>query len=128
MFDDLREITNEIKRRQERIAELRSRLTSMSMPMGEKVQTTPQDQICRCICEIVSLEGELDGIIDNFVSVKEESKRKIFSLENEEWQDILYQHYIEYKPFNEIARNKGVSVGSVKLKSNRAMKKLKTLY
>ena len=125
MFDELRDLNNEIKRKQEQIAEIRSALTSSAMPLGVKVQTSPEDRLSALMCKLIMLENELDGMVDNYADLKRDATQKIFALKNEDWQDIVYAHYIEFKSFNEIARSKGWSKNKVTLKNNRAIKVLR---
>lgn len=125
MFDELRDLNNEIKRKREQIAEIRSALTSSAMPLGVKVQTSPEDRLSALMCKLIMLENELDGMVDNYADLKRDATQKIFALKNEDWQDIVYAHYIEFKSFNEIARSKGWSKNKVTLKNNRAIKVLR---
>lgn len=127
MFEDIRSINKEIRRKQEQLSELRTIVMSMSLPLTEKVQTSPQDRLSNLVCKIIDLENELDCIVDNYADLKDAAKTQIFSLDNEEWQDIVYKHYIEHKSFREIAKEKGTTANSVKLKNNRAIKKLKCI-
>lgn len=125
MFEELREMNLYIRNKQERIDELRSALTSISVSMGERVQTSPHDKMADLTCKIIVMENELDAMIDDFADMKARAKNYIYMVGNEEWQDILYSHYVEFKTFEEIARNKGVSVGSIKQKNHRGLKILK---
>lgn len=125
MYRELREINEEIRRKQEYIAELRAMATSMTMPLSEKVQTSQEDRLSNLMCKIILAENELDSMVDDFADRKRKAKNEIFTLSNEDWQDILYLHYIEFKTFDEIARIKHCSVGAVKLRNNRAKKCLK---
>ncbi len=128
MFDELREMNNEIRKKQERIDELRAMATSMTQPYdGVRVQTSPTDKLSTLMCKIIMLENELDGMIDDYADEKQKAKMRIFQVEREEWQDILYAHYIEQKTFKQIAKHRGVSVSSVKTLNNRAIKSLKSL-
>ena len=125
MFDELREINNEIRRKQEYIAELRAMATSMTLNLSERVQTSPEDRLSNLMCKIVIAENELDAMIDDFADKKFKAKNDIFSLDNEDWQDIVYMHYIEFKSYPEIARIKHQKLGAVQKKSQRAIKTLK---
>lgn len=126
MFDELREMNELISRKQERIDELRSALTSIGISYSsDRVQTSLHDKMSDMMCKIIVMENELDAMIDDFSDMKSRAKRIIFTLSNEEWQDIIYTHYVEFKTFREIAEKKGVSVNSVLLKNNRALKVLK---
>ena len=125
MFEGLREMNNLIRKKQERIDELRAELTSMSIPLGEKVQSSPTDKMANLMCKIIVMENELDGMIDSYADMKCHAKSRIFTLDNEEWQDILYSHYVEFQPWGEIADRKNSNVKAIIQKKKRAMKKLK---
>lgn len=122
---ELREKNNLITEKQYRLEELRSRLTSMSVPTQERVQTSPCDFLSNLICEIVTIENELNDMIDEYSRLKNEAKEKIFCLNTQEWQDIVYMHSIEFKTFREIAVKKGLSTNAVKQKYKRATKYMK---
>ena len=125
MYDDLRELNFTIQKKQEHIDELRSALTSLSAPVGMVVQSSHSDRIASLTCKVIMEEKALDKLIDKYADMKHKAAKEIFSLKNEEWQDILYMHYIEYKSLGEIAQIKGKTTGAIKLLNNRALKKLK---
>ena len=125
MYDELRELNDIIRRKQERIDELRSALTSMGSPLGVKVQSSSEDRISNLMCKLIIAENELDTLIDDFSDKKRKAQQEIFTLNRDECQDIMYLHYIEFKTMEEIARIKKTSIGAVKMKNNRAIKHLK---
>lgn len=125
MFDELREMNNLINQKQLRLDELRARLTSMNIPISERVQTSPCDFLPDLMCEIIIIENELNDMIDEYSRLKNEAKEKIFRLNTQDWQDIVYMHCIEYKQFREIAVKKGLSTNAVKQKYKRATKYMK---
>ena len=125
MYDELRALNKKIQHKQERIDELRAALTPMSSPLGVRVQSSSDDRLSRLMCKIVTAENELDILIDKFADLKREAQIEICNLPNEGWQDVLYAHYIEFKPFYKIAEEKGTTEGAIKQKNNRALKYLK---
>lgn len=125
MYDELRALNKKIQHKQECIDELRAALTSMSSPLGVRVQSSSDDRMSRLMCKIVTAENELDAMIDKFSDMKREAQIEICNLPYEEWQDVLYAHYIEFKPFYKIAEEKGTTEGAIKQKNNRALKYLK---
>lgn len=128
MFDELRELNNEIRNRQERLDELRALAMSMTTPYDrERVQTSPSDRLSNLMCKIIMLENEIDGMIDDYADEKQRAKMRIYQVQREEWQDVLYSHYIEQRSFKEIAKHRGVSISSVKTLNNRAIKCLKSI-
>ena len=128
MFEELREMNNEIRAKKEQIAELRAAMVSTTMPLGEKVQSSPSDRLSNLMCKVIILENELDVMVDEYADLKAMVTGQIFSLDNEEWQDVLYSHYVMFKPWGEIAERKGSTVQAVIQKKKRAMKKLKNRY
>lgn len=128
MFDELREMNNEIRKKQECLDELRALATSMTQPYDrERVQTSLNDRLSNLMCKIIMLENEIDGMIDDYADEKQRAKMRIYQVQREEWQDVLYSHYIEQRSFKEIAKHKGVSISSVKTLNNRAIKCLKAI-
>lgn len=125
MFDELREMNNLINQKQLRLDELRARLTSMNIPISERVQTSPCDFLPDLMCEIIIIENELNDMIDEYSRLKNEAKERIFRLNTQDWQDIVYMHSIEFKTFREIAVKKGLSTNAVKQKYKRATKYMK---
>lgn len=127
MFDELREMNNLINQKQLRLDELRARLTSMNIPISERVQTSPCDFLPDLMCEIIIIENELNDMIDEYAKMKESAKLKIFTLDNEKAQDILYLHYIQFMSYAEISRIKGLRHNTVRTIARRNIKKLKCI-
>ena len=127
MYDELRELDQLIRRKKEMIAELRALATSLSAPMGLRVQTSHEDRLSNLMCKIIIAENELEEMIYDYKLSRKRAKEEIEQLRNEEWKEIMYLHYIEFIPIEDIASRKGKSVGSVYMKNNRAKKCLKKL-
>ena len=125
MYDELRELNHKIQKKQEHIDELRSALTSLTAPIGVVVQSSHSDRIASLTCKVIMAEKQLDSMIDKYADMKRKAAKEIFSVKNEEYQEILYMHYIEYRSLGEIAQIKGKSTGAIKLMNNRAIKRLK---
>ena len=73
------------------------------------------------------LENELDGMVDDYADLKAMVTGEIFSLDNEDWQDILYAKYVEFKSWESIAKSKNSTVRAVMRKKDRALKRLKSI-
>lgn len=126
MYDELRELNDIIKRKQEHIDELRAAATSLSAPIGNiHVQNSHEDRIANLMCKIIIAENEIEQLIDDYVDKKHKAIMEIHSLPKEDWQDIVYMHYIEFKKMSEVAEIKGISVQSAYCRNNRALKYLK---
>lgn len=133
MYDELKELNEIIRRKQERIDELRAAAVSLSVPLDQRVQNSSEDRLANLMCKIIIAENELDGLIDDFADKKMKAKTEIFTLPREDWQDIVYMHYIEFKPMDEIAEilskreGRSISKDAVYMKNNRALKCLKKI-
>lgn len=127
MYDELRELNEKINRKLEHIGNLRTMATSSSKPIGQHVQTSSEDRLSNLVCRIVEAEAELDRLIDIYADMKRKAQEEILMLPNRDWQDIVYQHYIENKPISVIADNKGITSTAAYMKNNRAVKCLKKI-
>ena len=126
MFEHLRVMNSDIQRTQEWIEVLRAKAESMTKCYAnDRVQSSSGDSLGDIMCKIVTLEERLNKKIDSFADAKREAKDMVFSLNNEDWQDIVYQHDIEFKTFREIAKQKGSTVKAVNQKYRRATKYMK---
>ena len=92
MYDELKELNNLIKRKQERLDELRAAAVSLSVPMDQRVQNSSEDRLANLMCKIIIAENELDEMIDDYADKKMRAKTEIFTLPNDDWQDIVYLH------------------------------------
>lgn len=129
MFEDIRNLKNAIRYKRELIEELRSRATSATMSLdGDRVQYSgSKDRIGELMCKIVILEKELAGMESDYAMITGEALTNIYAIGNDEWADILYTHYLEFKSLQEIANAKGVSLNAIRAKNNRALKKYKCI-
>ena len=133
MYEELKELNDLIRRKQEKIDELRAAAVSLSVPLDQRVQNSSEDRLANLMCKIIIAENELDGLIDDFADKKMKAKTEIFTLPREDWQDIVYMHYIEFKPMDEIAQilskreGRKISKDAVYMKNNRALKCLKNI-
>lgn len=129
MFEDIRDLNKAIKQKRERIEELRWQLVSTNLPVNaDRVQSSgSKDRLGDLMCKIIILETELESMETEYGEMTGEAIRRIYSLGNDEWSDILYTHYIEFKPLQEIANIKGVSLNAIRSRNNRAIKKYKRI-
>ena len=129
MFDDIRDLNNAIKRKKERIEELRWKAVSTTMPLNaDKIQSSgSKDRVGELMCKIIIMENELEEMHKEYEEMTGEAIRRIYSIGNDEWSDILYTHYIEFKSLQEIATTKGVSLNAIRSRNNRAIKKYKRI-
>ena len=76
----------------DQIKSLRDRLTSISCPMGEKVQSSlDPDKFTNPISKIIELEQEINEDIDKLVDLKRVARRMIEQLEDDVEKMVLYK-------------------------------------
>ena len=129
MFDEIRDLNKAIIRKRERIEELRWQAVSTNLPINaDRVQTSGgKDRLGDLMCKIIVLENELESMEIEYGELTGEAIQRIYSIGNDEWSDILYTHYIEFKPLQEIANAKVVSLNAIRSRNNRAIKKIKRI-
>lgn len=126
MFDELREMNLLIKKKQEKIDELRSNITSITITYGDRVQSSPQDRMANLMCKIIVMENELEAMKEDFSKMQERAKLRIYTLESERMQNLMYMRYVLLMPTSEIARQTGLNHNTVRAFISRGTKKLKT--
>ena len=89
----------------EQIAELRSRLTSVSCATdNERVQTSLKgDKFIDTFARIEELEKLVNNDIDVLVEYKKQAREMIEKLESDVEKIVLYKRYFECKSFEQIA-------------------------
>lgn len=72
---------------------------------GDPVQTSPDGSAPfeKTVARIISLEAELDDLIDEFVATRTKITREIHGLDNMLYVRLLYKRYVEYKSLELIA-------------------------
>ena len=88
----------------DQIKELRDRLTSISSPMGERVQGTKDpDKFTNPVSKIIELENEINEDIDKLVDLKRVARKMIEQLNSDVEKLVLYKHYFENKTFEQVS-------------------------
>ena len=113
----------------DQIKGLRNRLTSISCPMGEKVQSTKDpDKFTDPISKIVELEQEINEDIDKLIDLKRVARQMIEQLDNEVEKIVLYKRYFENKTFEQISVEMNYSWRRINQVHGDALKKLERLH
>lgn len=73
---------------------------------GDPVQTSHSGSAPfeKSVEKLISLEEELDVLIDEFVTTKNRIIGEIQSLSNLKYVELLFKRYVEYKSFGEISK------------------------
>lgn len=113
----------------DQIKSLRDRLTSISCPMGEKVQSTKDpDKFTDPVSNIIELENEINEDIDKLVNLKREARRLIERLNNDVEKIVLYKYYFEGKTFEQVSVEMNYSWRRVNQIHSDALKNLERLH
>ena len=109
----------------EQTSNLRSRLTSINVTMGERVQSSlDPDKFTNTISKIVELEKEINDDIDKLVDLKSIARKAIESLDNDIEKMVLYKRYFENKTFEQISVELNYSWRRIHQFHGDALKKL----
>lgn len=107
----------------EEIESLKTLATKVNAPLNqERVQSSgSNDQLGECVAKIVDLQNEINDDIDAFINLKREVMRKIDSIDNSQYCDLLYKRYFEYKTWECVAEEMNLSREWVRNLHNRAL-------
>ena len=113
----------------EQTSNLRSRLTSINVSMGERVQSSlDPDKFTNTISKIVELEKEISDDIDKLVDLKSVARKAIESLDNDIEKMVLYKRYFENKTFEQISVELNYSWRRIHQFHGDALKKLERCH
>lgn len=110
--DDIKDIQEEL----EILEQLRSIATSVTVATDkEAVQSSgSQDKMAKIVAKIVDLENLINEKVDDFVDTKEFAKSVIFEIENENYQNVLYDFFILNIPLYQIAETYEIKYNNAK--------------
>ena len=128
-LNKIRHIDMMIDCKLEQTSNLRSRLTSINVTMGERVQSSlDPDKFTNTISKIVELEKEINDDIDKLVDLKSIARKAIESLDNDVEKMVLYKRYFENKTFEQISVELNYSWRRIHQFHGDALKKLERLH
>ena len=124
-LNKIRHIDMMIDCKLEQTSNLRSRLTSINVSIGERVQSSlDPDKFTNTISKIVELEKEINDDIDKLVDLKSIARKAIESLDNDIEKMVLYKRYFENKTFEQISVELNYSWRRIHQFHGDALKKL----
>ena len=128
-LNKIRHIDAMIDCKRDQIKDLRDTLTSISCPMGEKVQSTlDPDKFTNPVSKIIELEKEINDDIDKLIDLKRIARKAIEQLDNEVEKMVLYKRYFENKTFEQISVELNYSWRRIHQFHGDALKKLERLH
>ena len=128
-LNKIRHIDAMIDCKRDQIKDLRDTLTSISCPMGEKVQSTlDPDKFTNPVSKIIELEKEINDDIDKLIDLKRIARKVIEQLDNEVEKMVLYKRYFENKTFEQISVELNYSWRRIHQFHGDALNKLERLH
>ena len=128
-LNKIRHIDMMIDCKLEQTSNLRSRLTSINVTMGERVESSlDPDKFTNTISKIVELEKEINDDIDKLVDLKSIARKAIESLDNDIEKMVLYKRYFENKTFEQISVELNYSWRRIHQFHGDALKKLERCH
>ncbi len=79
----------------------------------------------KCVDKIVDLERKIDAEIDRYVELKDEIRKAINFLDNNNERLLLRYRYIEFLTWEQISEKMGISIRTVHRTHARALRNLK---
>lgn len=108
----LRYLDAEINRKIKELEELRQRSASVSSfdYSKDRVMSSPSgDAMPDIVSKIITLDEQINGMIDVLATVKDEAYQMIGMLDSEKEQDVLSWRYIEGKSWRQVAVEMNIS-------------------
>ena len=128
-LNKIRHIDMMIDCKLEQTSNLRSRLTSINVSMGERVQSSlDPDKSTNTISKIVALQKQIHDDIDKLVDLKSIARKAIESLDNDIEKMVLYKRYFENKTFEQISVELNYSWRRIHQFHGDALKKLERCH
>ncbi len=108
---------------------LRCLATSITVPTDrEAVQTSGvSDKVGNIVAKIVDLEDEIDGLIDEYIDVRQSCIKVIESLPDTLQYTVIHKHYVQYKSFVEIAEEENYTYQWILRVHNKALSKIEEI-
>ena len=110
----------------QRLRSLREKVTT-SYSMTPASGSDNNDKMCATTNKILALEKELDEKIDRFIELKMEIKSLFEKLHDIRMFDVLDKMYFEYKSFDVVAHEMGLSEKTIRNIHEDAMQAVEAL-
>ena len=102
-------LINNKRQELDRLTELMTKVTVLDYTK-ERVQVTPNnDSLCDIISKISEIQEEIRKDLVEYVELREDCMRQIDALDNSDLIDIAYKYYFEFKSFEKVAEEIGIS-------------------
>lgn len=122
----IRELTLQVNDLFEKLEELKARSESATgQPWGVRAQSNGhRDRMAAIVAEKVNLEQELLARIEALIDLKTEAMELIGELPDQSHRLLLWNRYLNLKPWNEVALGLGMTLGGCHAMNRRALAEL----
>lgn len=126
----LKQYNSDILKKAEKLEQLKAKAISITASTDkESVQSNgDQDKLGSIMAKIVDLENELDGRTFDLLEDRKRAKQIIFTINDENCQNMLYDFFICYMPLYEIAEETGMSYENARRIKRKAIKEFEHIY
>lgn len=95
----------------------------------ERVKSSgSQDRMGNDVVRIVDMENAIDDMIDTYVDYKYAAIKEIRKLNDEKMKQVLYERYIEFKTYEDIAKDMHMTRSGAYKLHNRAIEEFMEIY
>lgn len=113
---------NELEHLKEMVMKVTPTLSGMTIS-----GTGNQDKLGDTVSRIVDLENEIDEDIDKFVDKKREVSSILDGISNADQLQVLHKRYVQYKKWEQISEELGMTVRNVTYIHGSALKSVEDL-
>jgi DNA-directed RNA polymerase specialized sigma subunit len=114
----------QINNKLEEVANLKDMVLNVTSSLGGEVVSGgshSQDKLGDAVAKIVTLEGDINKLIDSYINKKNYIRSVVDRLKNSDQIDVLYKRYFCYKTWEEIACEMHMSYRNVCYIHGRAL-------
>ncbi|MBQ5655943.1 MAG: DUF1492 domain-containing protein [Bacteroidaceae bacterium] len=114
----------QINNKLEEVANLKDMVLNVTSSLGGEVVSGgggSQDKLGDAVAKIVTLEGDINKLIDSYINKKNYIRSVVDRLKSSDQIDVLYKRYFQYKTWEEIACEMHMSYRNVCYIHGRAL-------
>lgn len=129
-LQQVRKLNVLIEQKRKQVKNLKEFAESITVPMDkERVSSSPTslDKIGEIVAKIIDLENEINCDIDKYIELKKEVIGVIDSVEDARLMNLLYERYLNFKTWDNIAAGMGITYQWVHILHKIALKNVQKL-
>lgn len=123
-------INSDIAEKVDRLEELKaSAIGTTASTDKEPVQSSgSKDKLGTVVSSIVDLENEINLKTGDYIKRRDFAKKLIFKIENEKYQNLLYDYFILRNPLYQVAEENEMTYDGAKSCKKRAIRSFSKLF